>query len=100
MELLTRARLGSGIKNAGLLAQSVRCEQAEALAARDNQAAAAEAARYQATLDQAKADAESKVFRKDMTKLTMRERLAAKAQREEMLKRSVLGAVGVDGGLA
>lgn len=88
------ARIDSGIRSAEALAESVRRRQAAILERRDAAAAAAEAARYSAALAQARAEAESRVLKKDTTKLTMRERLAAKAHREDMLKRSVVAAAG------
>jgi len=86
-----RARLESGIQNAKALAASVQQQQASILEAAAAEDAAAERARYDATLAQAAAEAEARVFHKDTTKLTMRERLAAKARREDILHRSVVG---------
>ncbi len=64
------------------------------MAAADAAAAQTEAAAYSAALAQAAAESESRRFQKDTTKLTMRERLAAKARRDEMLKNSVVAAAG------
>ncbi|KIZ03304.1 hypothetical protein MNEG_4654 [Monoraphidium neglectum] len=91
------ARIDSGIRAAESLAASVRTHQEALLRQHAAEAAASEAAGYAAALAQAAAEAEAKVFRRDTVKLTMRERLAAKAQREDMLRRSVVAAREGDG---
>ncbi|GBF87656.1 hypothetical protein Rsub_00367 [Raphidocelis subcapitata] len=92
------ARIQSGLRSAEALAEAVRDEQAALLAAHARAGAEAEAARYAARLRQARAEAEARRYQKDESKLTMRERLAAKARREAMLARSVVGAAAGGGG--
>ena len=87
--VLCSARLQSGIAHAQLIAEHVQSTQANLLQSKRAELAAQEAAMYESLLLQAKAEAAAKVYKKDEVKLTMRERLAAKARKEEMLQNSL-----------
>ncbi len=96
-----RTRLASGIQMSESLAQSVRSTQAALLAERTQALTLAEHALYESLRQQAAAEADAKRYQKDGSKLTMRERMAAKARREEMLKASLAahGGIGSLGGV-
>lgn len=78
------------MRNAAAVAQAVQARQAAILSAAAGEAAAAEAALYASALEAAAAEAAARRYQRDTTKLTMREKLAAKARKEEMLARSVV----------
>ncbi|WIA12689.1 hypothetical protein OEZ85_006330 [Tetradesmus obliquus] len=88
-----KLRVVSGIQHSELIAHQVRSEQAALLSAVRQQQLAAEQAGYDAMLAQAAADAQSKIWQKDSVKLTMRERLAAKERKEDMLAHSITSSI-------
>ncbi|KAF8067169.1 Cfap69 [Scenedesmus sp. PABB004] len=95
------ARLTSGVERARVVAAEVRLAQERLLSAAAAEQRAAEHAGYAAMLAQAATDAKAKTWERDGAKLTMRERLAAKARKEDMLHRSLgdsLASAGASGG--
>jgi hypothetical protein len=92
------ARLQTELRSAEATAEAVRREQAALLAAHARAEAEAETELYAAQLRQARAELEARRYQKDEAKLTMRERLAAKARRETMLARSVAAGAAAAGG--
>jgi hypothetical protein len=71
------------------MAEHVQSAQANLLQSKRADLAAQEAAMYESLLVQTQAEAAAKVYKKDEVKLTMRERLAAKVRKEEMLQNSL-----------
>lgn len=82
-------RLRSGVQHAALVAQQVRQQQGALLEREHRQLLAAEHALYESMAAQAASLSRSHVFEKDTSKLTMRERIAAKARKEDMLAHSI-----------
>jgi hypothetical protein len=79
-------RIASGIESAEFLAETVRANQGLIVGERVEREMMQETAFYERKALQEKQELDAKTFRKDKTKLTMAERTAAKAAKEDMLK--------------
>jgi hypothetical protein len=90
--------LASGVRHAVLVATRVRQAQLDMLGAAAAAAAGQEAALYDALRSSAKAEVAARLYRRDDVRFTLREKLAAKVRKEEMLMRSMAqhsGLIGV-----
>lgn len=95
-------RLRSGVEHAALVAQQLQQQQGVLLERVHRQQLAAERTLYESMAAQAASLSRVYLFEKDTSKLTMRERIAAKARKEDMLMHSiraatVIATAGADG---
>jgi hypothetical protein len=82
-------RIVSGIKQSEAIATNLQQKQAAIVAAQLGTRKAAEAGFYADLLTQAKLDEDAKYYKKDRSRLTMRERQAAKERHDQMLRDSI-----------